>query len=378
MLRTVFLALLLGLAGSLGLLQLVIAPQAQGAGDRTFDLAAAAVGAGEARAQGDGLRVTLDAAGSARIGWPLDGLVAERYPFLHLALAEYPPEFSVTLIWWNADRRQQEVHELETRPRDSLLLAIREFHQWTGAQAALGLRFDGPPGATLRVADVGLRGPGLLRELHAIADDWSGFTPWRRSAVNSHDGVTRTSPFYPVPMVAVLLVLALGACALLSKMRGGAAPPWSALGLVFLACWLLLDAKWQYELLQQLAETRRQFAGLTPEEKRAAGPDAQLYAFVRRARDLLEGPDARVFVSSSDDYLGLRAAYYLLPHNTYFELRDQPLPPRRYLHSGDYILVVQPSSTRLIYERGLAVTPQGNVPVKPLLQDRGNSLSRVP
>ena len=90
--------------------------------------------------------------------------------------------------------------------------------------------------------------------------------------------------------------------------------------MIFLACWLVLDLVWQNRLLRQVAHSHFTFAGLSNEEKLAAGPDAKLYRSIAAVKAHINEPDARVMVATSDLYAGMRAAYFLYPLNAYWRL----------------------------------------------------------
>ncbi|MDZ7784304.1 MAG: hypothetical protein U5K56_15650 [Halioglobus sp.] len=147
--------------------------------------------------------------------------------------------------------------------------------------------------------------------------------------------------------------------------------------MIFLICWLLLDGFWQYRLLRQVADTHRQFAGKETTEKLAAGPDSRFYHLAQRAQQHVDGEKSRVFVSSSDDYHGLRTAYYLYPHNPYYRVRGDELPHPEHLRTGDYILIVHPARTQFRRQLGIVQTQWGHVPVDSLFSEDSGTLLRV-
>jgi len=381
MLRSTFLSVLLGLGAALAALALLLSPPGtagSGARPLIWEASVAEVAAGEGRIHNGILTLQLDTAGLGGVRLPFNGHDASRYPFMHIALDRFPPELDTNLVWRQADTGEQHGHRLRTRPRKSSWLAAHEISGWSGALESLNLICSGPPGATIQIRDISLHPPGLGRQLRTLIDDWTGIEPWRRSAVNSYSGARPASPFYPVPLVAAILALSLTAFALLHVLRGGPGPiNWRSAGLIFLVCWFLLDGFWQYRLFGQVADTYRQFAGKETAEKLAAGPNSRFYHLAQRARQHVDGEKARVFVSSSEDYHGLRTAYYLYPHNPYYRVRGHELPHPEHLSTGDYILIVRPAQTRFHRQAGAVQTRWGRVPVDSLFSEPSGTLLRV-
>jgi hypothetical protein len=176
--------------------------------------------------------------------------------------------------------------------------------------------------------------------------------------MNSHTGVTQASTFYPVPVIVAYLILSmLGYGLLLLLFRAKLAFNWRVVALIFLACWIILDLSWQNRLLHQLADTYRTFAGKNTQEKLVVGPDAKLYKFIAAAKLLLEPKNARVFVISDDIYLGQRGAYYLYPFNVYWPDPGSTLPSNIFLHSGDYIVLINRTALSYIHEQKKLMVP---------------------
>ncbi|MAT95078.1 MAG: hypothetical protein CME59_21115 [Halioglobus sp.] len=369
--------MLLGMAGLLLVLAVAFSSSDGGIAPISLDTQDTPGDASSAK----GLQVTLNSRGIAAVSLPVTGLAARDYPYLHIGLSDFSDKLRMALAWEHSGEETAQVLPMKARPRESLWIATHEIDRWRLQLEGLRLVFFGAPGQTLRVQDFSLHPAGLGRQLHAMLDDLGSFVPWRPGNINSHSAVTKTSPFYPAPLFALLLACCLSGFALVSLLdylRGKcAAPNWTAAGLVFLLCWVGLDAVWQYKLLRQLGETRADFAGKSREEKLLAGPDAELYAFVARARALMSPADARVFVSSSDNYTGLRGAYYLYPFNAYWKKDGHELPHPAFLRRGDYIMVLQPASLRVARRRGMAFSADGSFPVEVLLASQGRQLLRV-
>ena len=224
MLRSVFLSLLFGVGALLAALTLLLSPARPETSDAhpvVWDASAADVLAGKGRIRDATLVIQLNTAGLGSAHLPLRGRDASYYPFIHIALEQFPPELDTHLVWRQADTGEQHRYRLRTRPRQSLWLAAHEIDGWNGPLESLNIVFFGPPGATVHIRDISLHPPGIARQLRTLIDDWTGIEPWRRSAVNSYSGARPASPFYPVPLVAIILALSLLALALLHVLRRG-------------------------------------------------------------------------------------------------------------------------------------------------------------
>lgn len=382
MLRSTLLALALGAAGFLLTLWLVFAPSpaSKGRQPAAFDPASILSYGTETRIVDNALHITLNAAGNAIVTLPVAQAATTDYPYIHLALRDFQPDLEITLSWRGTVNGEDYTTSVEmtSRPRSSLWLAAHEIPGWDGRLTLLLLRFSGEPGGTLILEDLSLHPPGFAMMLRALRDDWTNFAPWELGDVNAHTAITRTSPYYPTMLVAILLFFCVGSSALMQLLRRPAArPEWPVFGLLFLVCWLILDVAWQYKLLRQLAETREQFAGKSTAQKLASGPDAQLYNFVSAAQELMRPAGARIFVAADDTYKGMRTAYYFYPYNAYWKKEGPQLPHPEYLRSGDYIAVIDSEETRVMTRRNLVATQGGRIPVDILYSEPGKHLLRV-
>ena len=304
---------------------------------------------------------------------------ASDYRYLHIALEEEGIQSDIAIAPRQADDdTPSPIYTLENRHRGSLWINTSELPGWNGELKALYLRVIGERGKAITVRDLSLHGPSLGRRLASLYDDWTVYEPWDRAAMNTHTGVTRTSSFYPMILTAGWLFLSLG-CYLAWGIAGRGQRPlnWQVTGLVFLACWLVMDAAWQQRLFYQVKDTRAQFSGLTSEEKLRVGPDAKIVAFVEILRKHIpEG--ARVFVLSDDDYEGLRTAYYLYPSNVYFRMKFGLPGERRLIRSGDFIAVMTSPGTRYNKRNEFLYVPEsGRWDVDRLVDERVGDLYRV-
>ena len=273
---------------------------------------------------------------------PID---TQAYAYLHISLEE-PPEKPGVVITWTTGKEDNKTHSyiLESESRDSLWLSTEELKGWQGDISSLRLHFFAQPGNTVRVRDLSLYPASTTRQMLAIYSDLIAYEPWNRAAMNSHTGVTQVSSYYPTILAATALVLSLIAYGVLLIFRSKLRFSWQVVALIFLACWIFIDMTWQNRLLHQLADTHRTFSGKNTPEKLTVGPDAALYNFVTQFKPLIESDETRVFIASTDEYNGLRVAYFLYPMNVYWPEPGRPFPRNQFLKSGDYIVLVVPTA----------------------------------
>ena len=241
---------------------------------------------------------------------------------------------------------------------------------WTGTITNLGLALVGEPGTTVRIEMVSLLPDSLSSQFSWLLASWANHAPWSQRSINFYMGEAEHPPFETVTVplenekqvslalrVPIILLFLAGSLAtylslvllLRSRFSLGFSLDWRVLGALFLIAWLALDAPWQWQLWNQLGDTRLAFAGKSAEEKALAAEDAVINQLIKQIEPLLGDPPARVFIASPQEYLGLRAAYRLYPHNPYWARnRRHELPLASELDSGDFVLALQ--SKELRYE----------------------------
>ncbi|MFK7977426.1 MAG: hypothetical protein AB8C02_14920 [Halioglobus sp.] len=376
MLRVTGLSLLLGLAALVAMLYTIFLPPG------TDQPAASSLH--WTPTPGDGVNtqpISLNEHGEAVLVFQQTSFEASQFAYLYLALQNSnsqltPP--SVTLNWTSSrDAQAPRSYTLETPSYDSLWLATGELRGWEGTITKFSLALAGGPDQPLEIDDIALHPPKLEYQLRAIHSDLTAFVRWNRSSMNSHTGVRDTSSFYPTILFAAFWLASLAVYVLLTLVVNRIRFQWEVIGLVTLGAWIALDMTWQVQLVQQAANTRDTFAGKSTTEKLMVGPDAQLYAFVDAAKEKITQDNARVFAASSDDYTGLRAAYYLYPNNAFWSLKRDELPPRYFLRSGDYIALLNPNNADTNLSANVLTLPRGELLVDTLLSMPAGTLVKV-
>jgi hypothetical protein len=166
---------------------------------------------------------------------------------------------------------------------------------------------------------------------------------WLQSSPNLNTGTYfGLSQSYTVE-IALLCTLLIATYVFFSwrrKLPGGFQP--SVIVALFLGGWLILDLGWQHTLLHRIQydlNNKRANSGLKLSE--LDHYNLSLHEFTARLRSRISSQPQRIFVSSANDYLGMRAAFYLYPHNVYWERYATDPPDFAYLLQGDYLLLLE-------------------------------------
>jgi len=279
-----------------------------------------------------------------------------------------PPD-RIYLIWRYSGSDQLYQHGFPTLGNPQPQLELTGVSNWSGRPDALKIGFLAAPGTQVTLLEMRLAVPGWHQRLQDAVRNWSAFRPWRPTDINLHTGTRELHQGpHPMPAFALCCLVLTVLYGLIRRRRAN----WRGAAVIILACWLSLDAFWQWRLWQQVDVTRARFAGLDSEAKVLASKDAAIAGFVRNARRHIDSPDARVFVASQSDGSGMRAAYYLSPLNTYWHRNGPELPPASAFQPGDHILIVAPSALAYNAAAGSLRLPGGDtLPV--IERQAGNS-----
>jgi hypothetical protein len=327
------------------------------------------------------LHLRLNETGRAIIALPMPRVQSSHYPFLHLAITGAAENLSLLILWRTAQTGEEVlVHQVQVDSLETLWLATGALTDWKGDITSLGMIILGQPEEGVVIEDVSVYPASLSAQLKAMYSDWTNFSPWNHSSINSHKGVSSAASFfYPVPVIATFLALSLLAYGLLLLLlRADTRFDWRVVATIFLTCWISLDLIWQGKLWRQLGVTYETFYGKDTQGKLTAGLDAELVELMTGVKGQLESTDSRIFVSSTDDYLGMRGAYYLYPFNVFWKRHGPELPRGEYLRSGDYIVLVGPTQMSFDPVTSTLQTPQSRtLSVEPVISRRMGSLFRV-
>ncbi|MEM6486433.1 MAG: hypothetical protein AAF662_15795, partial [Pseudomonadota bacterium] len=182
-------------------------------------------------------------------------------------------------------------------------------------------------------------------------------SPWTITSINNYPDPGRWASALPLVLsLGVLLGLALAVFVIASRLGLPKSTWLRSFALLFVFCWVLLDLNWLQQQRYNARQALKTFSGKTESARLRASPDASIHRLSQRVFDEVRSSDSTpaIFVSSTSDYAGMRAAYFLYPMNVYWE-RFEELPAQKSFVSGDHILVVNP--TRHRYSGGYITYP---------------------
>jgi hypothetical protein len=255
------------------------------------------------------------------------------------------PERGIVRMLWRTDQAPDKVNAIDV-PVESgrpLPVILANDPAWIGRVTGLALAIQAPLSQPIRIRGVIAKPMGALEVLSDRVREWLAFEGWTGTSINTVAGGADVQDF-PLPvLMALTIALAGAAVMLIERRRPGAfgAPMPAVLGAIFLIAWLILDARWTGNLVQQEQHTAEQYAGKSMRDKLLANEDAQLFAFVERALQVLPSGPVRIFVAADANYFRGRAAYHLYPHSVYFDARSNELQWADALRPGDWLLVYQ-------------------------------------
>jgi len=346
-----------------------------------YDARSLGLAAGNGTLDGDALVVApKDASGSVIVSVST-GLRATDFPGIAWEVSELPAGAAARLLWRN-DSAPSRLFALEMPIEEGRLQPVIVSHDpnWFGRITGLALSLKLPSTGPVRIQGVTAQTLSAGAVLGEQAREWLSLELWSASSINTVVGGANL-PELPLPaLLGLAAALATATTLLLARWR----PAWlgarlpAALAIMFVAAWFALDARWQWNLAQQVRATRDQYAGKSWHEKHIASDDGPLFAFIEKVRATLPPPPARVFIFADSHYLRGRGAYHLYPYNVYFDPFVNTTVPTASLRPGDYVVVYQrrgvqydPAQQRLRWD--------GNSPVSAdlLLVDSGAALFRI-
>ena len=330
---------------------------------------------------GAGLVLTApDPTGTVVVSLPTS-LRSQDYLLIAWDAVGIPDGVEATLLWRN-DYQPARVFSRSLSVeagRIAPALVARE-PNWIGRVDGLALLLRGPFTEPIIVHGAVAKPMTPTQVLGDRVREWLAFEPWNGASINNLTGGADTQNL-PLPVLAAALVgFAALAYAALARWRPRALGP--SLGVVvaafFVGAWIIVDARWQWNLLRQVNITREQYAGKSWRERHLAAEDGPLFAFIEKARAKLPAPPVRVFMVADTHYFRDRGAYHLYPYNVYFDPWRNTMPPPSAMRPGDYVVVYQrkgiqyDAAQQLLRWDGLAP-----VAAELVLLDAGAALFRI-
>jgi hypothetical protein len=360
-------------------------PWIGGAAERHWAADSLAVTRGSAHLGPNGLLVLApDATGTVVISINQTALRSTDYPVIAWDAVDVPDAVEAALLW-NTDYRASRVsmRPLTIEAGRILPIDVTRDQNWIGTIGGLALVLRGSFAQPILVRGATAKPMTPLEILTDRGREWLAFEPWNGASINTVTGGADAQDLpLPALVAAIVLVAALLYVAVarwVPRIAGAFRP--TVLAAVIVLGWLVLDARWQWNLLRQVRATYDQYAGKSWRDRHLAAEDSALFAFIEKARAKLPPPlepAPRVFMAADVHYFRDRGAYHLYPYNVYFDPWQNTLPPASALRSGDYLIAYQrkgvqydPGQQRLRWDGGEPVAAEL------LLADAGAALFRI-
>ena len=295
-------------------------------------------------------------------------------------IAGLPTGADVRLLF-SSDYTPKRAHNRPLAVEDGVIrpLTLAGDRDWLGRITGLAIVVRAP-GATLRIHNVTVKPLSLAQLLGDRIGEWFRFEPWTGTSINAVVGGTAAQSLpLPVPLtIAALLALGIAAVARrFAPARIAHGVPALA-ALVFVIAWAVLDVRWTANLARQVAVTVDRYGGKSAEERALAAEDADLVAFLDRAKALLPADPQRVVVLAEAHYFRGRAGWHLLPHRAMWEPALDAPPAPGVLRAGDFLVVWQRPGTQFDRANGRVRFDNGvELPASLLLADRGSAVFAI-
>jgi hypothetical protein len=329
----------------------------------------------------DALALTApDPTGTVVVSFPTS-FRARDYPAVAWDVADIPEGVEAALLWYNdyqPSRMFSRSLSVEAGHLAPALVAPEP--NWIGHIGGLALVLRGPFKEPITVRGVAARPMTAAQVVGDRVREWLAFEPWNGTSINTLTGGADAQDL-PLPvLLAAVAGLAALAFAALARWKPGlfGAAQWPVIGAFFVGAWLILDARWQWNLVRQVDRTHHQYAGKSWRERHLAAEDGPLFAFIEKVRAKLPAPPVRVFMIAEAHYFRDRGAYHLYPYNVYFDPWQDTIPPSTAVHAGDYVVVYQRRGVEYnAAQQSLRWDDSPPVKAELVLLDAGGALFRI-
>lgn len=268
-------------------------------------------------------------------------LKSAHYAAIEWIAIDVPEHIDISLLW-RTDVKPEQLNSIPLSVIGGRLLRVvtRDHPAWIGNIDGLALAMRGPIAEPVRIRGVVVKTLSASEVLSDRLREWFVLEAWTGASINTVTGGADLQDM-PLPvLLAATVALAALFVVVIRRVRPSALPvgTFASIVAVALAAWLLLDARWMWNLVRQVDATAERFAGKSWVDKRLAVEDGPLFAFIQKAKEVMPDTPVRVFVAADSSYFRGRAAYHLYPHNA-FGSRTNVLPEPAQLRPGDWITV---------------------------------------
>ena len=336
-------------------------------------------GSGQFRA--DGLALTATDATNAVLVSVNTSLRSTDYPVIAWRTTGVPDAAEAGLLW----RNDYEPGRIFNRRLDVEAGHVQPFSllhdpNWVGRISGLALAIKAVSTEPIVIQGATAKTMSARELLVDRVSEWFTFEPWNGSSINTLIGGADTQDLPMAFALALIVGLAVAIYGALARWRPDWLGPFQAavVGGLFIAAWIALDVRWQWNLARQVTVTSELYAGKSWRERHLAADDRAVFEFIEKVRARLPPPPVRVFMVADEHYYRDRAAYHLYPYNVYFYPWDNSMPPSSAVRRGDYFVVYQRKGVQ--YDAAnRRLRWDGNEPVSAelVLSDAGAAMFRI-
>jgi hypothetical protein len=289
---------------------------------------------------GDEMLVSaVDPSGMAVVSVNAD-LRATDFSAIAWIAADLPEDADVRLIW-RTDVQPQKMSSARvtvTAGQPMPVILVKD-GAWIGRVSGIALVIRAKLAKPIRIRGVVAKPMGAMEILRDRSREWLAFEGWTGASINTVVGGADVQDLPLPPLMAAACAIAGALLLALGRWRPGltSGTTGGLLLALFAVAWLVLDARWTWDLVRQERITLRDYGGRSSVEKHLAAEDAALFAVVEKARHVMPETPVRVFVVADARYFRERAAYHLYPHNVFTDRVNGTMPPARALRPGDWL-----------------------------------------
>lgn len=258
------------------------------------------------------------------------------------------------VLFWQSENTPGITHTRTLTITERILgfLNLRDDPNWSGLINQFGIKFNGIQNerSCLEKVFLHLPTPDLMETLKILFHDWHTHEPWNGSSVNYHRGGSRIVLLSPVPMTVIWILLSVMIIITIKRTRTKRTITYGLITFI-LTGWLILDIRWQWELIARGNESYEQFGNLDIGDK-ATSMDMKTLKASKNLLLYLPRKPIRLFIINRNQssiysrYISYRLFYHLLPHRA--SVAGPELLDSANLVENDFVLFLLDSGPGLL------------------------------
>lgn len=289
----------------------------------------------------------------------LPSLDAADFPILRVNIEGRTAGTNVAVLWRTKDYPTKINQYLLPWAIGSVsALNLSSIRQWHGPILDIGIAVGGRATGPVRIRSFKLQSWSALEQLQLLWTLATSFEGFKAYTINFIYGGMPSNNYISATVIIAAWIVLASVLMFIWQIFMEKQLTFVTFYLIIIIGWLILDFRWQLELIRQRELTVYEYAGQTIAAKRSNGKDGALFRFIAAIKDLLPKSSQRILLIPSDrdrEHATLmRASFYLRPHNVY-AIDTMPLCQKK-LQAGDYVLSLGTSNllnfvnNRLLWE----------------------------